>query len=164
MGERRRGEPTDHRCRDDIDPIVDTGTAHDLRPENRVVIRVDEQLQRHGLSARILGGVRSGMRVDGPMQTTCGDEALLAPTDHCNGQGEDSDDRGAESGQGRLGVAGNRVGGGPPMTVSQPRHGDGGRRGIDGVDLLDPVVHGEDGRVTSALLPVDGDAAGRARC
>ena len=60
----KHGHPRLDGDREDVDPLIYTGSSHGLRAQDPARIRVKEKLQRHPLGAGIVAGVVRGMDVD----------------------------------------------------------------------------------------------------
>ena len=170
VGERRGRGPEAHRGGEHVDSFVDAVGADRLRAEHAVGGGVDDELERHRTGARVIAGVRERVRVDDangcPVRTR---RALGRPRAR-HGDAGGVDDRGAErracGACGTAGAcvrrpAGDGVGDGTAVSVGEPGEGDEPGAATDGVALLGGVADGEDRAVARAVVPVDGDAAGR---
>ena len=136
--------PVGHCRGDHVDPLVDPVAPHDLRPEDRPVIRIEDQLCGHAGRTRIIGGVIEGVRVNGPIGAAGSPQAPLIPADRRRHHVEYLDDRSPERSNGMRRPSGDVVCHPAALAIGHVGEGDERRRMRDGVWLLDGIADGVD--------------------
>ena len=135
-------------------PSLPTAWAPRMVPSTRV----EEELERHGLSTGVIARMAHGMRVDGPVVAPRGPQALLVPSCRGRGEIEHLDDGGPERGGPAYGKAADVVGDPSSLAVGHIGQGDQGIAASHPVRLLDGVTDGIDVLVAGQVDLVDGDA------